>query len=253
MGFRIEPSTAFSFGADLWDVRIRDQIGTIPEDAAFGNGTLYHDLFAIQPDPISGSPTLTFLQVPKNLGTAHYQGIDLDGEGRTGTPFGRLTTRAHMTYMLQADYQFTPGGQKFNSMDKIGADSKVTFRWIASLSMSLESGAFTHTLNASFKPGYLDKPGYVVYRNADGTPGADLSADDPLPTRRVGNYNIFDWQTAWAATKDLTLTGGIRNIFDHNPPFTAQDEGPTGNARGFDGRYTDPVGRAFYLAASYKF
>jgi len=45
----------------------------------------------------------------------------------------------------------------------------------------------------------------------------------------------------------------VRNIFDKKPPFTAQDEVQTGNARGFDGRYTDPVGRAFYLAANYKF
>ncbi|MEP6504498.1 MAG: TonB-dependent receptor, partial [Betaproteobacteria bacterium] len=252
-GFRLEPSPAFSFGADLWNVQIRDQIGIIPEDAAFADGVLYSELFVVVADPISGSPTLTFLQVPKNLGTAHYQGIDLDAESHIGTPVGRLSTRAHMTYMLKGDYQFTPGGEKHTSLDRLGADSKVNFRWILNVSSTLEAGAFTHTLTANFKPGYLDKPGYVVYRNADGTPGDDLAEDDPLAKRRVGSYSTFDWQTRYAVSKDFAITGGIRNVFDTNPPFTAQDEGPTGNARGFDGRYTDPTGRAFYLAGSYKF
>ena len=69
----------------------------------------------------------------------------------------------------------------------------------------------------------------------------------------MGNYNTFDWQSRYAVTKDFAVTAGIRNLFDTKPPFTAQDEAPTGNARGYDGRYTDPTGRAFYLAGSYKF
>ena len=255
MGFRVEPSPLLSFGADLWDVRIKDQIGTIPEDAAFSNGELYTDLFAISPDPISGSPTLTFLQVPKNLGTAHYQGIDIDAESHVMTPIGRLSGKGHVTWMTKAVYQFQPGGAYFSSLDKIGADSKVTFRWIANATLTLDSGAWSHTLNMTFKPGYLDKPGSVSLRNPDGTPGGDLSDAQlaELNGRRVGSYSQFDWQSRFAFNQAFAVSVGIRNVFDTKPPFTAQDEAPTGNARGYDGRYTDPTGRAFYLAGSYKF
>ena len=155
----------------------------------------------------------------------------------------------------KADYQFTPGGTVNSSLGKIGADSKVTFRWIANFVLSLDSGAWSHTLNMTFKPGYLDKPGSVNYRNADGSVGAGISDADALAlnSRRVGSYSQFDWQSRYAVTKDFAVTAGIRNLFDTKPPFTAQDEAPTGNARGYDGRYASPLGRTFYLAGNYSF
>jgi iron complex outermembrane receptor protein len=255
IGFRTEPAPWASFGVDLWDVRIHDTIGTIPEDTAFGDGVTYSKLFVSAPDPISGAPTLTFIQLPQNLGTRHFQGLDIDFSGSTATPIGRLVGGARMTYMLEANYQFVPGGPLLTSMDRIGPDGMVTFRWITVLTASLENGPWTHTLNATFKPGYYDAPqvGEVAYRNADGTQGDDVPATDPVFTRRVGNWNVFDWFSRYDFNKQLGVTVGLRNIFDKKPPFTAQDEVATGNARGYDGRYTDPVGRALYLAAQYKF
>jgi iron complex outermembrane receptor protein len=255
IGFRTEPASWSTFGADLWDVRIHDTIGAIPEDTAFGDGVTYSKLFVSAPDPISGAPTLTFIQLPQNLGTRHFQGIDLDASVRTTTPWGRVTGSGRMTYMLEANYQFVPGGPTLTSMDRIGPDGKVTFRWVAVLSATLESGAWSHTLTGTFKPGYFDAPqvGEIAYRNPDGSQGADVPADDPVFTRRVGSWNVFDWQTHYDIDKAFGVTVGLRNIFDKKPPFTAQDEVATGNARGYDGRYTDPVGRALYLAGSYKF
>lgn len=255
LGIHLEPIPQVTFGADLWDVRIHDTIGTIPEDSAFADAVTYANLFVAAPDPISGSPTLTFVQLPQNLGTRHFQGIDFDLTGRTTTPLGRLTGQGRMTYMLDAKYQFVPGGPQLTSMDRIGPDGQVTFQWIAAITASLETGAWTHTLNGYFRPGYYDAPqeGEIAYLNADGTMGATVPGEDPVFNRRVGSWNTFDWLSRWDATKTLALTVGLRNIFDKKPPFTAQDEVATGNARGFDGRYTDPVGRALYLAANYKF
>jgi len=235
LGGRFEPSPAFSLGVDLWTVRLRDQINTITEDTAFANGALYNSLFIVAPDPINGHPTLTFLEVPINTGNAFYQGIDIDGESHTATPIGRLTTRAHVTYMLRADYQ-EPGNPGYvNSMNKIGPDSTVMFQWQANLQLSLETGAFTNTLTGNFKPGYAD------------------DTTDYAAGRHVGNYNVFDFQTKYDFNKSLSLTGGIMNLFDKNPPITLNDQEATGNARGYDGRYTNPIGRDFYLNVTYKF
>ena len=68
----------------------------------------------------------------------------------------------------------------------------------------------------------------------------------------MDSYYTFDWQTAYNLTKDWRFTFGITNLFDKDPPFTIQTAGG-GNAVGYDGRYADPIGRAFYLRAAFRF
>ena len=253
LGFRIEPSPAFSFGADLWTVRLRDQINTITEDTAFGDGATYGDLFKIANDPISGQPTLTFLEVPINTGNAFYQGVDFDGESRIATPVGRLTARGHMTWMLRADYQ-NPGDPSYvNSMSKVGSDGQVTFRYQLSTSVSLQRGAFEYTVGANFKPGYKDDTTDYCYDTAAGFSGDSDNCTVDSANRRVSSYATFDFQTKWDASKALSLTGGIKNVFDRNPPFTLNDQSGTGNARGYDGRYASALGRTFYIGGNYTF
>ena len=70
--------------------------------------------------------------------------------------------------------------------------------------------------------------------------------------RHVGSYTTFDWQGVYNYNKALTFTAGIKNLFDRNPPLTLQNAGG-GNQVGYDGRYTDPLGRQFYLTGHYKF
>jgi iron complex outermembrane receptor protein len=244
MGFRIEPSPAFSFGADLWTVRIHDQIATITEDTAFGDMAKYASLFSIVNDPATGVPTLTFLEQPINTGNAFYQGVDIDGESHISTPVGKLTTRGHMTWMLRADYQEPGTAGYVNSMSKVGDDGQVTFRYQINASTSLEQGAFTHTVSFNYKPGYKDD--YTDYCWSD-----TCTADSP--NRHVSSYATFDFQEKYDVNKALTVTAGIKNVFDRNPPFSLIDQSGTGNARGYDGRYTNPLGRTFAASATYKF
>jgi iron complex outermembrane receptor protein len=153
--------------------------------------------------------------------------------------------------MIKANYQ-TPGSSGYvNSMSKIGSDGLVTFRWQANLSMSLESGSFTHTLTGNFKPGYMDDT--LDYCRTDANGDCLLTRFGDVQGRYVHSYSLYDWQTRYAFNKDLGLTVGVKNVFNESPPFSVIDQSGTGNARGFDGRYTDPIGRQFYVGASYKF
>ena len=248
VGFRYEPNASLSIGADMWNVRLKDQINTITENTAFSNGAVYGNLFKIAPDPITGTPTLTFLSVPVNTGKANYQGLDIDGQARVQTPVGRLTSSLHATYMMKADYQ-SPGIPGYlTSMSKIGSDGQVTFRYLINWSATLDTGAFSHTVQLNYKPGYTDD--WIDYcRNPD----ADGNCTESSGSRQVKSYMLVDWQTKYNFNKDLSFTFGIKNLFDKNPPFSIIDQSGTGNARGFDGRYTDPIGRQFYLVGNYKF
>lgn len=47
-----------------------------------------------------------------------------------------------------------------------------------------------------------------------------------------------------------SLTVGIKNLFDKNPPFS----NPSNRSqRGYDPRYTDPLGRSLFVRAAYGF
>ena len=66
----------------------------------------------------------------------------------------------------------------------------------------------------------------------------------------VGSYSVFDLSATWTGIKNLTVTAGINNLFDTDPPRSVQNNT---FQRGFDPRFTDPIGRAFMFRAAYKF
>jgi iron complex outermembrane receptor protein len=254
LGFRIEPDRELSFGVDFWQVKLKDRIDTVPEDVAFSDGITYGKLFSVLPDPVTGKPTLTYTQSPSNLGKAQYQGLDFDISSSLNTPVGKLSSRATFTYMIQSKYEVVglPGYQ--TSLGTIGPDTEVTFRWLTNLSFSLASGPFTNTINVTMKPAYHDAlatasaGSEIRVVRADGSIGGRVAVD-----RIVAPYSLFDWQGKYAYSKELSFTLGVKNIADTKPPFTIQNLDGTGNMRGFDARYADPLGRQFYASAGYKF
>ena len=67
----------------------------------------------------------------------------------------------------------------------------------------------------------------------------------------VPAYSLFDYQARYAVNKQMTVTGGILNLFNKKPPLTLKLDG--GNMVGFDPRYHDGRLRTFYVSAGYKF
>ena len=73
---------------------------------------------------------------------------------------------------------------------------------------------------------------------------------DQTPPNEVDSYSVFDLMGTYTGLKGLTLTAGIKNLFDEDPPLSNQ---ATVFQRGYDPRFTDPRGRTFLLRAAYKF
>lgn len=249
LGFRVEPSRDFTFGADLWQVQLKNRIATVPEEVAFSDGVTYRALFSVLPDPVTGKPTLTYDQKPSNLGRARYRGVDLDTGGSLQTPLGKLTARGTLTYMLKADYE-VPGLSGYQtSMARIGPDNEVTFRWLSNLSFTLDSGPLSNTLNVQLKPGYHDdETSEIRVIKADGSIG-----DKTRVSRDVASYTLVDWQGKYQFDKAMSLTLGVKNLFNTKPPFTVQNRDGTGNMRGYDARYADALLRQYYVAGQYRF
>ena len=73
---------------------------------------------------------------------------------------------------------------------------------------------------------------------------------DANGVNKVPAYSLWDAYGTWQATKALTLTAGIRNLLDKDPPLSTQ----TATFQvGYDPRYTDPLGRVYYVRGTYSF
>ena len=252
VGFRVDPVSSVSFGADVWQVKLRDTIATVDENVAFANPASYLGLFSVVNDPIGNFPTLGFLSAPINLATSKFSGVDWDVTIRLQTPIAPLTVQWTGTYMLKAENDF-PGTGIQSSLGKFGPDNRVIARVQTRLTASTKIGKFAHALTATYKSGYLDQPaeagdGVIRPVNADGSLGGFID----FSGHRVASYTTFDYQGRMDVTDKLQFTLGVKNLFDRQPPFSLRFAGG-GNYLGYDGRYADPLGRNFYIRAAYKF
>jgi iron complex outermembrane receptor protein len=57
----------------------------------------------------------------------------------------------------------------------------------------------------------------------------------------------------YSGIKRLTITAGIKNILDKDPPFTVAYDSNTGAGSSWDPRVADPRGRSYTLLLSYTF
>ncbi|SHN16813.1 iron complex outermembrane recepter protein [Duganella sacchari] len=260
LGGRIEPLRGLSLGLDLWNVQIRDQIlsAGVPEQEGFRDPQTYKSLF-VNPyyDP-AGYTTIAYLQAPVNGGVANYRGIDWDFSYRSKTAIGDLRAAWNGTYMLKQNYTTQGNGTVYSDLGRFGQDNAVVFRVQTNLSLSLTNGKLTNLLTAHYKSGYRDQE--YPFGSAISTVNPDGSVGDPIAFNgrdgapeplRVPSYTTFDWQGKYDFG-NFALTAGIKNLFDRNPPLTLQNAGG-GNQVGYDGRYTDPAGRSFYITGNYKF
>ena len=252
LGFRWEPSAFASFGADWWNVKVKDRMGTLSEDVVMRDSASYTKNFTVFVDPGTGRHYVSVFLPNENLGEEKYSGIDLDGRVQFNSGMGRLTASLNWTHMLKYEYQRAKGGEFFTNLGKYNDDS-VTFRNIWRLAVSLRNGNWNHTLTYNYKSGYddyqctIDECGLVNLVNADGTNGATVD----MTSHRVDAWKTFDWQTEYSYSKALTLTLGIRNVLDEAPPLSIRVSGP--HVLGYDPRYADPFQRVIYLNGKFTF
>lgn len=252
LGFRLEPFNALSFGMDFWDVKLKNQIDTLSQDQIFKKPELADKYISIYFDPIQKAKVLVATQTPVNLASSHFRGIDIDSTVRANTAVGRVSANWTATYMMKAERD-VPGVGTESSLARFDGYDNVTFRWINRVVLSLKSSEqLNQSLTMNYHSKYHDKEfvagdGVIRVPNADGTYGATAGIK-----RDVSAYTTFDYQAKYNFTKTMSLTAGIRNLLDKDPPLSVRNTGG-GNQVGFDGRYTDPLGRTFYLTGQYRF
>ena len=70
---------------------------------------------------------------------------------------------------------------------------------------------------------------------------------------RIKSYTLYNLTASYTGIKNTTLTGGITNLFNTDPPFANSYDTNTGSGSSWEPRVADPRGRSFIIGAEYKF
>jgi iron complex outermembrane receptor protein len=241
-GIVVEPAPWLTVGLDFWSIEIENQILPLPEQAIFGDPVRYAGKFhrcsqvtQAQRDAIDvclnfpSFDPIAFIDGPtENLGNLNTNGFDLNVQLRFApTPYGRFGVTMDGTYVTKYEYQRAKDDVYIQNVGRY-ADNGPIFRWQHTIALNYTHGPWGATFVNRFKSGYTDQ----------------------TPTNEVDDYSTYDLFGTWTGYKGLTLTAGIKNLFDEDPPFSNQQNT---FQRGYDPRFTDPRGRTFMLRAAYKF
>ena len=245
LGLVFEPFTDTSAGIDFWWVKIRHQISVLPDTLIFADPTRYAGLFhraadgslSVDGSQCPGAACGYVSQLTSNLGEINTNGFDLNAAYRLRTSgYGNVRFTFNGTYVIKNEYQQEENGAFLQNAGTYSGTGPI-FRWQHNLSADWTFGAWGAGVVNHFKTGYQDQndPNGVA---------------DPAFYGRVGSYTTWDVYGSWSPIKSANILVGIRNALDRNPPFSNQ--GRTFQT-GYDPRYTDPTGRAYYVRGTYTF
>ena len=241
IGFVWQPSPAFNMSVDLWDIKRDGQIQSLTLSQILNNYQLFPEAFLR--DSTGALKIVDTRWI--NTGETRTRGLELSMRGSTPLNGGRLTAGLDGTYLLEKKSKLldnVPFGP--SEVGRFTRSSELGLRWKHSAYITYAYGDWAWSLRQQYSTGYY---GYVPPGIANGN--ATAPAFDPW----VKPYYLHHVSVAYTGIKNLTITAGIKNILDQDPPFANSYDSNTGSGSSWEPRVADPRGRSFTLGLDYKF
>jgi iron complex outermembrane receptor protein len=238
LGFQFAPLNDLSFGVDFWWLRVKNLIGVIGDASLFDPanldkfGQFYHrnsqGRLSVDGSQCPGDDC-GYVDVRQlNLGGNNTNGFDLNANYRLRfSGAGTVSFGLNSTYVTKYEYQDLQDGP-WNQNVGVYSGAGPVFRWQHTLSAVWAYDKYTVGLTGHYKSGYIDVD----------------------PTNRVNSYATADLYASWRPLKTTSLTLGVRNLTDRDPPLTFQTQV---FQAGYDPRFSDATGRTFYIRGTYDF
>ncbi|KPC53723.1 TonB-dependent receptor [Amantichitinum ursilacus] len=225
-GFVVEPTKSLTASVDFYWTHIRNTIGVLSESAIFADPVKYADRYVRD---ASDNHLLYVVDNTQNLGNTEMSGVDVNAQYTFPKgPLGNFGLTFDGSYITKFDYQLEKGGEYFGGVGKFSDyNNAPIFRWKHNLALNWSMGPWSAIIGSTFESGYHDE-----YEGND-----------------VASYTLWNTSVTYVWQKNLTITAGVKNVFDKEPPYSNQDYM---FQVGYDPRYTDSIGRAYFIQASYK-
>jgi iron complex outermembrane receptor protein len=245
-GFVVDPVKGMSIAVDYWKINVNNMVASMaPQyvvNQAYAGNPAYTGL--VSRDAIGNITSIVGTNV--NSGGVKTSGIDIDARWAflKSATYGNFNLRLNGTYTSKYDMTLQDGtvqpsvaatvdgsGNLLNAVSQSG----IIFRWKDQLTLDWKFKQFGASLTNNFQSGYYDNFRF------DGVGGP----------QHVGAFSTWDVQGSYSGVKNLTLTAGVKNLFNRKPTdvITAGNYFQTG----YDPTWYDPHGQTAYVSANYKF
>jgi iron complex outermembrane receptor protein len=228
LGVVLEPSPRLTMSLDYAKIKVDDLVGAVLyEEIIMGDFDKYRDRFHYN----AAGTALDYINVSSlgNAGERMTQVFDLTAQWRQPVSgWGQFDAWFNGTWVWKDTYETLDGDFPDNLNVYNG-----TVRWRHNAAVRWSDGPWSATLSQRYSGGYADQN--TVAEQFRG---------------RVKANSIWTLAASYTGIPKVTLAAGVKNLLNTDPPFSNQ----TPNTQtGYDPRYSDPIGRALYLRASYKF
>ncbi|WP_423822975.1 TonB-dependent receptor [Salinisphaera sp. SPP-AMP-43] len=224
-GFVLQPAKYVSLTADFFAVELSQQIGSLDPTYIFNN----YDQYASRFNRDSNGEIVNFSNTNYNNGKTELNGEDVQLNVTVPSDYGTFTLTMNGTYMNKYDTQVAENGPYTQNVSNYALQQNI-FRWSHNVTLGWSKGPMALGVVNHYKSGYQDYEG----------------AGHP----HVHDYVTWDTYGSYKFDNGLQLTLGSDNVFDADPPYSAQPD--AGNA-GYDARYASGLGRTVYGRLSYNF
>jgi len=230
------PSRHFSATADFWSINVDNVIGTITIPQLLANIGAFPDRI----QRTNGLITLVDLRTG-NFGSRRTQGIEFTANGNIGALGGTIAAGFDGSLLLLKKEKLLPNLAYSNILGVFtqAGDLGLKFKYNLFVTYSTPGG-FGLSLSQIYRGGYTNQ-------------ALPASATRPDFNPRVKPYIIYNATISQRFTNRLTLTAGVKNLFDTDPPFAITYDSNTGSGSSWEPRVADPRGRSFTIQAEVKF
>jgi iron complex outermembrane recepter protein len=264
VGFVATPIDNLQISLDYFQVDISDRIGTIGANNVLRFCALTGDPFLcnkVNRAPVTGdlwvgSDLATSGHVENldaNFGNLKTEGIDLVAQYRMDVAGGTLSTSLVGTYALKQEWDNLPGINPDAIYDCAGV-----------INIACQIPDWRHTLRVSYARDWYTVVarwryiGGLDYENQDGTPGTTdrilartptLAAPIAVLGGSLGSYSYLDLSGSVDVMDNITVTLGVNNVLDKEPPMVGADLAFNANApQGYD-----QLGRFMFANVNVRF
>ncbi len=228
-----EPVPRLSIGVDYWNIEQKGVITAVDPAVIVANESRFPGRVIRGPAdsqyPTLPGPIVAVDGSLLNLGTTQTSGIDVAIRWASApTAAGNFSVGLQGTYVRQFDTQLD-GVTTVSLLGDATQGGSPVPRWRSTLTFDWTRGPWGATLAQVYSSGYVE---WLVREDT---------------TRTVGAAASWDLQGRYAGWPGWQIAAGIRNLLDSEPPFSL-----TSNFQfGFNPQVSNPLGRTFYLRASY--